>query len=104
MEWVQKSQYRVNLYNKNYKGIDLDAADELMTAWEDFQAMKPDTSGKKKEDLKAASLEKSASSGGSRKKMWSRGEIIHMKLHERAKYEAHRDEIRAAYREGRVTK
>lgn len=108
MEWVQKSQYRINLYNKNYQGIDLEAADELMSGWEEYKSIKSQNSTvaeeKKKEDLKAASLEKSASSGGSRKKIWSRNEIIQMKLHDKPRYEAHRNEISAAYREGRVTK
>lgn len=108
IEWVGKSQYRLGLYAKNTNGIDLDAADELLTGWEDYKALKENKSDadkeKTKEDLKAASLEKSASSGGSRKKIWSRNEIIQMKLYDKAKYDAHRNEIRAAYREGRVTK
>lgn len=107
IEWVQKSQYRMNLFNKNVSGIDFAAASELLDGWNDYKSdtvkVKEDTDASRKKALRDASLEKGASGGG-RKKTWSRAYIRHLRLNEPAKYEAHANEIAAAYREGRVTK
>lgn len=107
-EWVQQSEYRTNLYNKNHNGIDLVAARELMQGWNDTKAVLESLNEKSKENrqeaLKGAALEKGSSSASSRKKKWSRSYIRHLRLHEPAKYKAHYDEIMAAYSENRVTK
>lgn len=103
-EWVEASQYRINLYNKA-NDLDLEAAEDLFAGWEDVKPVaedKSDEDAKRKQDLKAASMEKGASSGGSKKKIWSRAAIINMRLYDRAKYEEHRDEIMLAYAEKRV--
>ena len=103
LEWVQESKYRTNLYNRNYNGLDLDAAEELMLAWEDRPQPEQEEQAaqKRKKDLKAASLEKGAS-GGSSKKIFNRTELINMKIYEPHKYEAMLPEIELAYVEGRV--
>lgn len=107
VDWVSASKYRTNLYNKNYKGLDLDAAEELMNGWEDFSStLEEDNSEKevkqkRKRQLKDASLEK-GSSGGSSKKVFNRTELINMKIYEPHKYESMLQEIELAYREGRV--
>jgi hypothetical protein len=106
MEWVQGSQYRSNLYNKNTEGFEPLSASELMSGWEERKALiteKP-TDGKRDKDLKAASMERSTASGGSRKKMWSRANIRDLRLNNEAEYLAQKDEIMRAYEEGRVTK
>jgi hypothetical protein len=103
MEWVNSSQYRTNLYQKNYNGIDLDAATELMQGWQENKPA-PVNEEKRQKDLKAAAMEKGASSGGSRKKMWSRAYIRDLRIKEPMKYKQHYDEIMAAYDDGRVTK
>lgn len=100
MDWVQKSEYRTNLYNRNYNGVDLDAATELMLAWQDRVVVTQERDREK--DLKAASMEKGASSGGSRKKMWSRSYIRHLLKNDMPTYKANYDEIMAAYNEGRI--
>ena len=101
IDWVQKSEYRTNLYNRNYNGVDLDAATELMLAWQDNKPAPADDS-KRQEALKAASMEKGASSGGSRKKMWSRAYIRNLLKNDLPTYKANYDEIMAAYNEGRI--
>lgn len=103
MDWVKASKYRTNLYNRNYQGIDIDAADELMNGWADYkETRKPDdTAQKRTKQLKDASLEK-GSSGGSSKKRFNRTELINMKIYEPHKYEAMLPEIELAYKEGRV--
>lgn len=107
MEWVQGSDYRRNLFNKNVNGVDLSAAGELMSGWEDRKSLlsqdKPSTE-KRDKDLKAASMERSASSGGSRKKTWSRAYIRDLRLNHPEKYLEHKDAIMQAYDENRVTK
>lgn len=107
MEWVQGSPYRSNLYNKNTEGFDSLSASELMSGWEDRKALlnteKP-TDEKREKDLKAASMERGGSSGGSRKKMWSRSHIRDLRLNQPDVYLAKKDEIMRAYDEGRVTK
>lgn len=108
-DWVNKSKIRSSLaskglYGKDLNSIDLEVADELLSDWKDIQTIqKPDTD-KREKDLKAAAMEKGASSGGSRAKMWSRTDIVNMRLNDPEKFEANRKEIDAAYREGRVTK
>jgi len=103
MSWVAGSEYRSNLYNKNVQGVDLVAASELMQGWKD-NAPAPVNEEKRQQDLKAGAMEKGASSGGSRKKMWSRAYIREMRIKEPMKYKQHYDEIMAAYAEDRVTK
>ena len=108
MEWVQGSKYRADLYMKNYNGVDIDAASELLDLWNERKSyaniQKENDSDKRQEQLKAASLEKGASTGGSRKKMWSRTYIRHIRMYDKPKYEANKADILAAYDEGRVTK
>lgn len=106
MDWVQGSQYRSNLYNKNTEGFDPLSATELMSGWEERKTLLADkpSDDKREKDLKAASLERSAASGGSRKKTWSRAMIRDLRLNNEAEYLARKDEIMRAYDEGRVTK
>ncbi|GAG23739.1 unnamed protein product, partial [marine sediment metagenome] len=69
-EWVAGSPYRIGLYNKNTGRFDSASASELMSGWEDRKEIlnqaKP-TDEKREKDLKAASMERGGSSGGSRK-------------------------------------
>lgn len=108
MDWVVKSEYRTKLHNINVQGFDKEAASELATSWREYkdvaQKVGEKESETRKEELKAASLEKGANTGGSRKKMWSRAYIRQLRLYEPSKYEANKAEIAAAYAEGRVTK
>lgn len=104
--WVTKSKYRSNLYGKA-DAMDLDAADELFTAWEESQefatSQHQEERANRSEELKKASMEK-GSAGGMKKTVYSRTALIDMQINNPAKYEAMRDEIMQAYNEGRVKK
>ena len=104
--WISKSQYRSNLYAKADR-MDMDAADELFTAWEEQQESAGQAhqaqSTSRKQALNAATMEK-GSAGGIRKEYYSRSELIDMRINNPTKYEANRDQIMKAYAEGRVRK
>ena len=104
--WISKSQYRSNLYAKADR-MDMDAADELFTAWEEAQESAGQAhqaqSTNRKQALNAATMEK-GSAGGIRKEYYSRSELIDMRINNPTKYEANRDQIMKAYAEGRVRK
>jgi hypothetical protein len=108
MDWVVKSPYRTKLHDRNVSGFDPESATELAESWREYKELsvvKEDTGeAQRKQDLKAASLETGASSGGSRKKMWSRAYIRHLRMNEPSKYEANKKEIMEAYDDGRITK
>ena len=76
-----------------------------MNGWNDQKSVQvePDTE-KRDKDLKAASMERGTSSGGSRKKTWSRTHIRDLRLNHPEQYLTKKDEIMRAYDEGRVTK
>jgi molybdopterin converting factor small subunit len=110
LEWVEASRYRTRLFNKNVNGLDIEAASDLLDAWEEHiketsshrQEVSTQNELKRKSALKDAALEKGASTGSSRKKMWSSRDIINMRLNDPDKYKAHYDEIMQAYAEDRV--
>ena len=105
-EWVGKSQYRARMFERA-DALDLEAADELLTMWKDFQKVKAastvdqEQTEKRKRDLKAASGE-SNSTGESRKKVYSRVDLMRLRVNDPDKYNEMSDEIITAYREGRV--
>lgn len=106
LEWAQSSPYRNNLLQKNLNGIDFDAASELLDSWAERQELlnqsKDGEKADRQEQLKKASMEKSSSAGGSRKRMWTSREIIDMRKFHPDEYNKHKDEISRAYDEGRV--
>lgn len=106
VNWAQSTPYRQRLASRA-DGMDLDAAEELLTSWEESrqaagQAHSAATQ-KRANDLKAASMEK-GSAGGGRKQYFSRTELIDLKINNPTKYQAMLPEIKAAYIEGRVRK
>ena len=104
--WVNGSRYRANLYARA-DSMDFDAADELLTAWEEQQQQAESANQTRQQDrretLQKASLEK-GSAGGARKTYFSRAELIDLRINNPAKWDAMRDEIMQAYAEGRVRK
>ena len=104
--WVGKSQYRSNLYAKA-DSMDMTAADELFTAWEEQQEAAGASHNQERTErskaLNDASMEK-GSAGGTRKTYFSRTELIDLRINNPAKYEAMLPEIKQAYNEGRVRK
>ena len=104
--WVGASQYRSNLYNKA-DNLDMTAADELFTAWEEQQEVANNSHQSRNQErqqaLNSATMEK-GSAGGTRKKYYSRTELIDLRINNPSKYEAMSEDIRKAYAEGRVRK
>ena len=104
--WVGNSQYRSNLYKKA-DNLDMTAADELFTAWEEQQqaadGQHQTQRTNRNKALNDASMEK-GSAGGMRKQYLSRSELIDMRIKNPDKYEAMSEEILKAYAEGRVRK
>lgn len=104
--WVQGSDYRSNLYRKA-DSMDLTAADELFTAWEESQETANQNhqaaTTTRSKALNDASMEK-GTAGGVKKSYFSRTALIDMRINNPSKYEAMRDEIMKAYAEGRVKK
>ena len=104
--WVGNSQYRSNLYKKA-DNLDMTAADELFTAWEEQQqaadGQHQTQRTNRNKALNDASMEK-GSAGGMRKQYLSRSQLIDMRIKNPDKYEAMSEEILKAYAEGRVRK
>jgi len=103
--WANASAYRAKQFALAQQG-DLDAGDELMSAYTDTvkglgDAQKQGQSAKREAALKAASSE-SSGTGESPKKMWTRTELAKMRLEDPESYWAQSDEIMQAYAEGRV--
>lgn len=104
--WVQSSQYRSNLYAKA-DGMDLAAADELFTAWEESQESANQANQQRRTNrnkaLNDAAME-TGTSGGMKKDYFSRAMLIDMRINNPTKYESMLPEIKKAYAEGRVRK
>lgn len=105
-DWVSSSQYRSRMFTRA-NSMDLEAADELLTMWKDYQKLKAasaagqELEAKRKRDLKAASGETNTT-GESRKKIYSRVELMQLRIKNPDKYNSMQQEIIDAYREGRV--
>lgn len=104
--WVNGSNYRSRLYAKA-DAMDMEAADELLTAFEEAQESNNSQVTQKRTNrnkaLKDATME-TGSAGGMRKTYFSRTALIDMRINNPQKYESMRDEIMQAYAEGRVKK
>lgn len=104
--WVGNSQYRSNLYQKA-DALDMTAADELFTAWEEQQEAANNQhqtrSEERQQALNNATMEK-GSAGGTRRKYYSRTELIDLRINNPQKFEAMSEEIQKAYAEGRMRK
>jgi hypothetical protein len=105
-EWIKGSTYRTKMFLQADQNFDFDAADELLTEWKERQELLKQTSeaevqNKVKDDLKKASAE-SGGTGETSKKIYSRSQLMNLRLNNPSKYEAMQDEIERAYAEGRV--
>lgn len=112
-QYVQSSPYRQRLASRAAEG-DVDAADELFLGWEEKAATAspaPSAPSPKPglEEARRATLTKSggssangaapSSSGG---KVYSRSELLEMRIRNPDRFDEMQAEILAAYREGRV--
>ncbi len=100
-KWVAESKFRSRMYQEA-DNHDFEAADELFNEWEDVS--KDVKSMEDEEKASALNAAKVETSGGSSKtkRIYSRAELINLKVTDPAKYARHADEIRLAYAENRV--
>lgn len=105
-EWVESSRVRKELYARAEVQYDFDAADELLSTWEERQATSKQVQEASKLDrdkqLKAASVNTQGATESVAKKKYRRADIIKLMQTDPDRYEAMQTEIMAAYREGRV--
>lgn len=107
VEWIKSSNYRKKLFVAADQQYDLEAADELFSAWEERKQMITDTatleSQARKQSIKNASTgNASGVSDGSSKKIYRRQDIIELMQKDPQRYQALQPEIMKAYAEKRV--
>lgn len=106
-DWVSASNYRLTQFQAA-QDFDFEAADALISEWKDRQSFLRSSGEKKQKEktqqqLRDATVESgTTSSSSSGKKVYSRQEIINLKMYEPQKYAALESEIMRAYQEGRV--
>ena len=106
-EWVQASPYRKKQYIQAQVNTDLEAVDELMTGWGERQGFVGKTvqaeTDSRKDSVKDASTGSTrSSSGGSKKPLFRRADIIKLIKTDPERYESLLPEIEQAYLDGRV--
>lgn len=106
-EWVADSAYRSKLF-KAASGYDMDAAEELFSAWEEHRAASKGDDSKaveKQARLRRSSVESGGagkSVGASHKKVYKSAELARLYITDREAYNAMMPEIAKAFAEGRV--
>jgi len=105
-KWVTESPVRTQLYNDANKNYKYDVAAELLTLYKGVQqavveGAKETKSQNAKRAMKDAVTEKGAT-GASTTKVYSRKQLMQLRLRDPAKYESMSDIIYKAYAEGRV--
>jgi hypothetical protein len=105
-EWVSSSRIRTEMYARAETQFDFDAADELLTTWEERKSVSKQVAETSKVDkqqqLKAASVSTQGASDSVSKKKYRRTDIIKLMQTDRDQYEARANEFMLAYKEGRV--
>lgn len=105
-DWVASSRIRTEMFARAETQFDFDAADELLTTWQERKGAAKQVAETAKIDrdnqLKAASVNTQGSSEGAAKKKYRRTDIIKLMQTDPDRYDAMSIEIMAAYREGRV--
>jgi len=110
LKWIGGSKVRTQMFIDADKNYDYETGSDLLN---DFKELNPaestDTEAdeqadkeKLEADHKAITTEKKSKSKGSRRKIYSRAQIINMKINNPTEYERRRDEFDKAYTEGRV--
>ena len=104
-DWVKSSKVRVELLERADK-YDFDAADELLSFWNERKGIVEQTKAINDEDRKQQ--RKAASTGGKgsgepvSRKIYKRSDIVNLMTNNPEKYRANINEIQKAYEEGRV--
>jgi hypothetical protein len=105
-EWIKSSKVRTELYNRADSNFDYDAAQELLSTWNERQSITTKVTETAKLDrdlqLKAADVGSSNAQESVSKKKYRRSDIIKLMQTDPDTYEARSQEIMLAYREGRV--
>ena len=104
-EWVASSPVRLDLQSRA-NSADYNSGKELLDNWNIHKKALQVEANLANEDrgtrLKNASTESGTSGQGSSQKVYKRSELMHLRLHDPARYEAMEHDIVAAYAEGRV--
>ena len=108
-DWVSKSRVRTELFVRADKGLDKDAALELLDTWTERKMI---TKTKEARDIQEERLGQDISAAGSvkgnsgvsegSKKVYRRADIIRLQITDPKRYQQLMPEIRQAYSEGRV--
>jgi len=108
-DWVSKSRVRTELFVRADKGLDKDAALELLDTWTERKMI---TKTKEARDMQEERLGQDISAAGSvkgnsgvsegSKKVYRRADIIRLQITDPKRYQQLMPEIRQAYSEGRV--
>jgi hypothetical protein len=108
-DWVSKSRVRTELFVRADKGLDKDAALELLDTWTERKMI---TKTKEARDMQEERLGQDISAAGSvkgnsgvsegSKKVYRRADIIRLQITDPKRYQQLVPEIRQAYSEGRV--
>lgn len=105
-EWIKSSRIRMEMFARAEAQYDFDAADELLTNWEEKQQITKQvletTKVDKQQQLKAAAVSTQGSSEPVSKKIYRRADIIKLMQTDPDRYDMMQPEIMAAYQEGRV--
>jgi predicted RNA-binding Zn ribbon-like protein len=105
-DWVKASKIRTQLYMMADQQFDYDAADELLSNWNERKGTVKATAeaekASRKNAVKEASTGNVRGTGETSKKIYRRSDIIKLMKTDPDRYQALSDEIMTAYREGRV--
>jgi len=105
-DWVKSSRIRMEMYARAETQLDYDAADELLSTWEERQSVAKTVAETTKVDrqqqLKAASVNTQGATDSVAKKKYRRADIIKLMQTDPDRYDAMSSEIMKAYQEGRV--
>lgn len=105
-EWVKSSRIRMEMYARAETQFDFDAADELLSTWEErkkvAQTVAETSKVDRQQQLKAAGVNTQGATDTVAKKKYRRADIIKLMQTDPDRYDAMSSEIMAAYREGRV--
>lgn len=105
-EWVASSRIRTEMFARAEVQLDYDAADELLSTWQERKGVAKQVAETAKIDrdnqLKAASVNSQGSSETAAKKKYRRADIIKLMQTDPDRYDAMSSEIMKAYQEGRV--
>lgn len=105
-DWVKSSRIRMEMYARAETQFDFDAADELLSTWEERQnvskSVAETTKVDRQQQLKAASVNTQGATDSVAKKKYRRADIIKLMQTDPDRYDAMSSEIMKAYQEGRV--